>query len=179
MKNEITYRVWGRNALFTDPVTKIGGEKSSLQIPTPQSIKGVTESIYWKPSIIWVVDEIRIMKPILMEGKGIRPIGDRGNDLARYTYLKDVEYYVRAHFEFNRNRPDLSQDWNENKHYFIARRSLKAGEEETFSSERENAKLMWSLWILTTEKGPMMTWTWISAFNTILSDIRMRRERIR
>ncbi|WP_300840195.1 type I-C CRISPR-associated protein Cas5c [uncultured Acetatifactor sp.] len=127
MKNEITYRVWGRNALFTDPVTKIGGEKSSLQIPTPQSIKGVTESIYWKPSIIWVVDEIRIMKPILMEGKGIRPIGDRGNDLARYTYLKDVEYYVRAHFEFNRNRPDLSQDWNENKHYFIARRSLKAG----------------------------------------------------
>ena len=34
---------------------------------------------------------------------------------------------MRAHFEFNRNRPDLSQDWNENKHYFIARRSLKAG----------------------------------------------------
>lgn len=28
MKNEITYRVWGRNALFTDPVTKIGGEKA-------------------------------------------------------------------------------------------------------------------------------------------------------
>lgn len=127
MKNEITYRVWGRNALFTDPVTKIGGEKSSLQIPTPQSIKGVTESIYWKPSIVWIIDEIRIMKPIRMEGKGIRPIGDRGNDLARYTYLKDVEYYVRAHFEFNRNRPDLRQDWNENKHYFISQRSLKAG----------------------------------------------------
>lgn len=127
MKNEITYRVWGRNALFTDPVTKIGGEKSSLQIPTPQSIKGVTESIYWKPSIVWIIDEIRIMKPIRMEGKGIRPIGDRGNDLARYTYLKDVEYHVRAHFEFNRNRPDLRQDWNENKHYFISQRSLKAG----------------------------------------------------
>ena len=55
MKNEITYRVWGRNALFTDPVTKIGGEKSSLSIPTPESIKGITESIYWKPSIIWIV----------------------------------------------------------------------------------------------------------------------------
>ena len=35
MKNEISYRVWGRYALFTDPATKIGGEKSSLQIPTP------------------------------------------------------------------------------------------------------------------------------------------------
>ena len=111
MKNEITYRVWGRNALFTDPVTKIGGEKSSLQIPTPQSIKGITESIYWKPSIVWIVDEIRIMKPIRMEGKGIRPVGYSGNDLARYTYLRDVEYQVRVHFEFNRNRPELQQDW--------------------------------------------------------------------
>lgn len=127
MKNEITYRVWGRYALFTDPVTKIGGEKCSLQIPTPQSIKGITESIYWKPSIIWLVDEIRIMNPICMEGKGIRPIGDTGNDLARYTYLRDVEYQVKVHLEFNRNRPDLQQDWNENKHYFIAKRSLEAG----------------------------------------------------
>lgn len=127
MKNEITYRVWGRNALFTDPVTKIGGEKSSLQIPTPQSIKGITESIYWKPSIIWIVDEIRIMNPIQMEGKGVRPVGDVGNDLARYTYLRDVEYQVRVHFVFNKNRPELKEDWNENKHYFIALRSLKAG----------------------------------------------------
>lgn len=127
MKNQISYRVWGKYALFTDPVTKIGGEKSSLQIPSPQSIKGITESIYWKPSIIWIVDEIRIMKPIRMEGKGIRPIGYRGNDLARYTYLRDVEYQVKVHFEFNRNRMDLREDWNENKHYFIARRSLEAG----------------------------------------------------
>ena len=127
MKNEITYRVWGRNALFTDPVTKIGGEKSSLQIPTPQSIKGITESIYWKPSIIWSVDEIRIMNPIQMEGKGVRPVGYVGNDLARYTYLRDVEYQVRVHFVFNKNRPELKEDWNENKHYFIALRSLKAG----------------------------------------------------
>ncbi len=127
MKNEITYRVWGRNALFTDPVTKIGGEKSSLQIPTPQSIKGITESIYWKPSIIWIVDEIRIMNPIQMEGKGVRPVGNVGNDLARYTYLRDVEYQVRVHFVFNKNRPELKEDWNENKHYFIALRSLKAG----------------------------------------------------
>ena len=122
MKNEITYRVWGRNALFTDPVTKIGGEKSSLQ-----SIKGITESIYWKPSIIWIVDEIRIMNPIQMEGKGVRPVGYVGNDLARYTYLRDVEYQVRVHFVFNKNRPELKEDWNENKHYFIALRSLKAG----------------------------------------------------
>ena len=67
------------------------------------------------------------MNPIQMEGKGVRPVGYVGNDLARYTYLRDVEYQVRVHFVFNKNRPELKEDWNENKHYFIALRSLKAG----------------------------------------------------
>ena len=30
-----------------------------------------------------------------------------------YTYLCDVEYEVRAHFEWNLNRPDLEVDRNE------------------------------------------------------------------
>ncbi len=179
MKNEITYRVWGRYALFTDPATKIGGEKSSLQIPTPQSIKGVTESVYWKPSIIWVVDEIRVMNPIRMEGKGIRPIGDKGNDLARYTYLRDVEYEVRAHFEFNQNRPDLSRDWDENKHYFMALRSLRAGGGEIFFSGQGNARLMWNPWNSEAGRGHMMRRTWTSGCSITPSDIRMKQTGMR
>ncbi|MFP3442011.1 type I-C CRISPR-associated protein Cas5c, partial [Pantoea sp. SIMBA_133] len=50
-----------------------------------------------------------------------------GNTLANYTYLKDVRYQVRAHFEFNKHRPDLAHDWNEGKHFNIMKRSLKAG----------------------------------------------------
>lgn len=128
MKNEIQFEVFGDYALFTDPLTKIGGEKFSYSVPTYQALKGIVESIYWKPTIIFVIDELRVMKPIQMESKGVRPIEyGGGNTLAHYTYLKDVHYQVRAHFEFNLNRPDLAFDRIEGKHYSILQRSLKAG----------------------------------------------------
>ena len=58
MRNAIEFQVYGRMALFTDPITKIGGERSSYAVPTYQTLKGITESIYWKPTIIWIIDEI-------------------------------------------------------------------------------------------------------------------------
>jgi len=128
VRNAIEFNVYGRYALFTDPITKIGGEKCTYQIPTYQAIKGIVESIYWKPTLIMVVDKLRIMKPIQMESKGMRPIEyGGGNSLAYYTYLKDVSYQVQAHFEFNLHRPELSFDRNENKHHNILKRSLNAG----------------------------------------------------
>jgi CRISPR-associated protein Cas5d len=128
MRNSIEFVVYGAYALFTDPLTKIGGEKLSYQVPTYQALKGITESIYWKPSITYYVDEVRILKPIRMESKGVRPIEyGGGNTLANYTYLRDVCYQVRAHFEFNQHRPDLKDDWNEHKHHNILKRALKAG----------------------------------------------------
>lgn len=128
MRNQIEFKVYGNYALFTDPITKIGGEKFSYQIPTYQALKGIAESIYWKPTIIWIVDDVRIMKPIQTESKGMRPIEyNGGNTLAYYTYLKDVCYQVRAHFEFNLNREDLAYDRNEHKHHNIARRAVNVG----------------------------------------------------
>ncbi|GAF19479.1 LOW QUALITY PROTEIN: CRISPR-associated protein, CT1134 family [Bacillus sp. JCM 19046] len=128
MKNEIQFEVFGDYALFTDPLTKIGGEKLSYSVPTIQALKGICESIYWKPTIVYYIDEIRVMNSIQMESKGIRPIDyGGGNTLANYTYLKDVHYQVRAHFEFNENRPELRFDRNEGKHFSIMQRSLKAG----------------------------------------------------
>jgi CRISPR-associated protein Cas5d len=139
MRNEITYRVFGKYALFTDPVTKIGAEKMSLTLPTYQALKGITESIYFKPTIIWVIDSVRIMKPIKTESKAIRTIKlGGGNDLSYYTYLSDVEYHVKAHFEFNLNRPDLAEDRNEHKHYFIAKRCIeRGGRRDIFLGARE------------------------------------------
>ena len=137
--NIIEYRVFGRYALFTDPLSKTGGEKCSYQIPTYQALKGITESIYWKPTITWVIDECRIIKPILTESKGIRPIKySGGNDLSFYTYLQDVEYRVKVHFEWNENRLDLAHDRNEHKHYDIARRMLeRGGRRDIFLGVRE------------------------------------------
>ena len=138
-ENSIEYKVYGKYALFTDPLTKTGGEKMTYSIPTYQALKGITESIYWKPTIIWIIDECRIMKQIQTESKGMRPIKYQGgNDLASYTYLKDVEYHVKAHFVWNENRPDLIADRNENKHYDISRRMVeRGGRRDIFLGTRE------------------------------------------
>ncbi len=137
----ISFRVFGDRALFSDPVTRIGGEKSTYLIPTYQAIKGITESIYWKPTFIWRIEKIRVVNPIKLETSGIRPIkynDASSNDLAYYTYLKDVCYEVLARFDWNENRQDLAGDRNYNKHMEIARRSLeKGGRRDIFLGTRE------------------------------------------
>lgn len=138
-RNSIEYQVYGRYALFSEVVTRVGGEKYSYQVPTYQALKGITESIYWKPTITWVVDAVRVMNKIQTEGKGIRPIKmNGGNDLSYYTYLKDVNYQVLAHFEWNEQREDLAADRNENKHHEIAKRSVeRGGRRDVFLGARE------------------------------------------
>lgn len=138
-KNSVEFRVFGKYALFTDPLTRIGGEKFSYQVPTYQALKGILESVYWKPTLIWIIDSVRVMKIIQTQSKGIRPIKySGGNDLSIYTYLADVEYQVRAHFEWNTNRPELEQDRNENKHFQMAERMIKrGGRRDIFLGTRE------------------------------------------
>ncbi len=98
MENKVEFKVSGKYALFTDPLTKIGGEKCSYQIPTYQAVKGIMESAYWKPTLVWVIDKMRIMKPIRTQTRSMKPIEyGGGNSLAIYTYLVDVEYQVQAH----------------------------------------------------------------------------------
>lgn len=125
--------------MFSDPITKVGGEKFTYPIPTYEAIKGITESIYWKPTIVWYVDAVRVMNPICYETVNVKPIEYNGkNTLSIYTYLFDVEYRVRAHFEWNAARPDLESDRNDNKHYFQALRALdKGGRRDIFLGTRE------------------------------------------
>lgn len=138
-RNTVEFAVKGRNALFSDVVTRSGGEKSSYPIPTYEGLKGMLQSIYWKPTFIWIIDSVRIMNPIRTERKGVRPIKySGGNDLAYYTYLEDVYYQVRAHFEWNMNRPELEIDRNENKHHNIAKRMIeRGGRRDVFLGTRE------------------------------------------
>ena len=129
----------GAYALFSDPVMRVGGEKCSYQVPTYEALKGILMSVYWKPTFIWVIDEVRVMNPIQTEVKGIRPIKySGGNDLSYYTYLKNCRYQVRAHFEWNDNRPELAKDRNENKHHEIAKKMIrKGGRRDIFLGTRE------------------------------------------
>lgn len=138
-ENRVEFEVSGDYALFSDPVTRVGGEKCSYQVPTYEALKGVLHSTYWKPTIIWVVDAVRVMNPIQMETKGIKPAKySGGNELAYYTYLRNVRYQVRAHFEWNKNREELKEDRNENKHHNIAKRMItRGGRRDIFLGTRE------------------------------------------
>jgi len=138
-KNSVSFKVYARYALFTDPVTKIGGEKCTYHLPTYEAIKGVLKSIYWKPTIIWYVDKVRVMKPLRTQTKGTKPlVWGGGNSLAIYTFLHDVEYQVLAHFEWNKYRPELEKDRVDGKHFNIAKRSIeKGGRQDIFLGTRD------------------------------------------
>jgi CRISPR-associated protein Cas5d len=131
--------VSGRFALFTDPLTKIGGEKCSYHIPTYEALKGVAKSIYWKPTFVWVIDKVRVMRRIRTQSKSMKPlVFNGGNSLAIYTYLADVEYQVQAHFEWNLYRDNLASDRDESKHWHVAKRMLeKGGRQDIFLGTRE------------------------------------------
>lgn len=143
-RNSIEYEVWGRYALFSEVATRVGGEKYSYQVPTYQALKGITESIYWKPTFKWVIDAVRVMNKIQTESRGVRTIvyqpkkKNVKNDLSYYTYLKDVRYQVLAHFEWNDLREELADDRDENKHHNIAMRSVRqGGRRDIFLGARE------------------------------------------
>ncbi len=139
-RNSVEFEVTGEYGLFSDPVTRVGGEKFSYQIPTYEALKGILQSVYWKPTLTWIIDEMRVMNPIQTETKGIRPMKfyNAENDLSYYTYLKDCRYRVRAHFIWNENRPELAADRNENKHHNIAKRMIeRGGRRDVFLGSRE------------------------------------------
>lgn len=138
--NFVEFEVYGDYGLFSEPLTRVGGEKFTYQVPTYEAMKGVMQSVYWKPTIIWIIDKIRVLNPIQTETKGIRPIkyNSNKNDLSYYTYLKDCRYQVKAHFIWNENRPELESDRNENKHHNIAKRMIiKGGRRDIFLGCRE------------------------------------------
>jgi CRISPR-associated protein Cas5d len=139
MKNLVDLKVYGRFALFTDPLTRMGGEKCSYHVPTYEALKGVIKSVYWKPTFVWIIDRARIMKRIQTQSKGVKPLAfGGGNDLSIYTYLYDVEYQVQAHFEWNANYSELEKDRIDGKHYAVAKRMIdRGGRRDIFLGTRE------------------------------------------
>jgi CRISPR-associated protein Cas5d len=135
--------------MFTDPLTRVGGEKCSYHLPTYEALKGIAKSIYWKPTFVWHIDCVRVMKRIRTQTKGVKPLDyGGGNTLAIYTYLTGdpdqetkeprVEYQIRAHFEWNQHRPELARDRDDGKHFGIANRSLeRGGRQDIFLGTRE------------------------------------------
>lgn len=138
-RNTVEFVVYGDRALFSDPITRVGGEKSTYYVPTYEALKGIISSVYWKPTIVWVIDAVRVMNEIETAHENIlNKSYNGGKDLSIYTYLTNVRYKVMAHFEWNLNRPEFENDRNENKHHNIAKRMIeRGGRRDVFLGTRE------------------------------------------
>ena len=44
-RNTIEFEVYGSYALFSNPVMRVGGEKTSYHIPTYEALKGIVERL--------------------------------------------------------------------------------------------------------------------------------------
>ncbi len=125
--NTIELEIRGDHAMFTDPDKKEAGVLCSLPLPTCEALKGILCSVYWKPTFIWVPDELRIMNRIAYEKYPVKIRHDGRVVLTEKLRLSDVRYQLRAHFVWNKSRPELAADRDENKHFRIALRSLSKG----------------------------------------------------
>jgi CRISPR-associated protein Cas5d len=139
IKNKFEFEVYGKYGLFTDPIFRVGGEKLSYNIPTYEALRGIAESIYWKPAFTWAIDKMRIMNCLNTGPKGIRTLvydgklGGKINDLATYTYLINVRYQVTAHIEWTSHI-----DNNMHKHIISANRHLdRGGRRDIYLGTRE------------------------------------------
>lgn len=128
--NTYTFEVAGPYACFSNPMFKIGSERTSLEIPSVSAIKGICDNIYWHPAFFHVPDAIRILNDInqreisLVSGQRVQDRFGR-KDLHFHSYLKNVRYQITGHIEPN---PAYTKEaWNAKKHLQIFRRALKKG----------------------------------------------------
>ncbi|MDR0383951.1 MAG: type I-C CRISPR-associated protein Cas5c [Christensenellaceae bacterium] len=148
----IKLRVWGEYACFTRPEMK--SERVSYDVITPSAARGIIESIYWKPSIRWVIDKITVMSVIPAEfgniminevkSKSKRPPNDldgaadeildnltiytrENNEISqrRMMFLKNPDYIIEAHFESSGVGDDA---FDFKKHYNMVLRRAENGQ---------------------------------------------------
>lgn len=61
-KIPLRVKVWGDQACFTRPETKV--ERVSYDVMTPSAARGILEAIFWKPEIEYEVRAIKVLRPI-------------------------------------------------------------------------------------------------------------------
>lgn len=125
---KIALKVWGDYALFTRPEFKV--ERVSYEVMTPSAARNILQSIFWHKGMNYVIDSIRVLKPIryinvrrnevrsVINSAAVKKelLGadedlylDATTDRSQRTglILKDVAYVIEAHIEMSRNaRPE-------------------------------------------------------------------------
>jgi CRISPR-associated protein Cas5d len=147
MSYGIRLKVSGRYACFTRPEMKV--ERVTYDVMTPSAARGILEAIHWKPAIRWVIDEIRVLKPVRFQsirrnevgskapaGKlksgmkagsldGLQLIVEDERQQRAATVLYDVAYVIAAHFELT---PRAGPEDNEGKHLDTFNRRAARGQ---------------------------------------------------
>ena len=140
--------VAGDYACFTRSEFKV--ERVSYDVPTPGALEGMLKSIYWKPSIRYVIDEIvvfnhidfanirrnEVKDKVLLSAMKSRMNG-KGGEPEIYTsecrsqraamVLKNVKYGIAFHFELTGLKNEEETD-GEKKHYNIIKRRIEKGQ---------------------------------------------------
>ena len=141
----ILVEVWGDYACFSRPEMKV--ERVSYDVMTPSAARGLLESIYWHPGLMWVIDRIHVCSPIRFTNirrnevkdtislKKAETILKNGGDFYLSTsesiqqraamVLRDVHYVIEAHFQMTAK---ASPSDNPGKFRDIMRRRLEKGQ---------------------------------------------------
>lgn len=138
----------GDLACFTRPEMKV--ERVSYDVPTPSALVGILKSIYWKPAIRYVIDQIVVFNPIdfinvrrneikkkvplsaikgQMNGSNqdISIYADESRNQRASLLLKNVKYGVNFHFELTGLKSEHADECEE-KHFNIIHRRLENGQ---------------------------------------------------
>jgi len=151
MAHGVKLLVRGDYACWTRPEMK--AERVSYDVMTPSGARGILEAIYWKPQIRWVIDRIRVFRPIRFTNIRRNEVGSKvpvktvkealkggGQTISLYAdedrqqrasmLLKDVCYGIEAHFEILDAREENGRPNAEpaGKHLDIFNRRLRKGQ---------------------------------------------------
>lgn len=135
----IRLHVWGDYACFTRPEMKV--ERVSYDVITPSAARGILEAIYWKPSIVWRIDKIWVLKPIQFIQIRRNEVGSKMSPRSECLFiederqqrsslvLRDVGYVIGAHFEMTQLAgKDDPSDAHPQKHLEVFIRRAKKGQ---------------------------------------------------
>jgi CRISPR-associated protein Cas5d len=124
-------------------------ERVSYDVMTPSAARGILEAIHWKPAIRWIVEEIRVLKPIRFQSIRRNEVGAKApvaairkamksGDLTDLnlvvedkrqqraaTVLADVAYVISARFDLT---PKADDSDNPGKHLDTFNRRARKGQ---------------------------------------------------
>lgn len=107
----------GPIACFTRPEKK--AHRISYDVPTPGALEGMLKSVYWKPAIRYVIDQIVVFNEICFQNIRRLFSSEEAASSDRETRtalaLRNVRYGIAFHFEMtgiNDDEPNPSKQYN-------------------------------------------------------------------